>query len=914
MSYTSRKSLLNLIAILLVMASSATAQDVRNPQSAIDNRMRTDLRVDPVSHALQFQIPLGMYAGRAGASLPITLYYSSKLWNIKYMNTIQCQDDPGSLYRAEYAKSSASGWTSSLDWFTWPGDISLELYDGYTTRPRNSGTLLHKIARMHVTLPDGSRHELRKDDDFHAYNENITGLFYSVDGSRLIYDTTTQTLYLPDGSRYVTDGGTGAQTYIDRNGNQLSYSNTTRQWTDTLGRTIGLPLPASGVGDGTGLSDQEYTYSIPGVGGTSLTYTLRWKHLSTAGVINEQEINQTLRYKGDHTTNCQTGTDYSGLFHSTEADFNGILKSNIFDPVVLSQIVLPTGQTYTFKYNIYGEITKVIYPTGGYERFGYGQAPMLSAEDAIGLYSQANRGVTNGWISPDGTSASEAPWTYSNFSTIAPDGTRTDRSVFTNGQDWSAYGFEDPRLGMVYDERTYSSTGQMLRRKLTDYAVDGQAVQYAGYWAYKQRNPRPIKEVGILLDTGGNALTTTTTYQYDADLNLIVTNHYDFAAVDQTTAQTAAITSMPQGALLRTDESSFLVNDPNVDATAQAAYRARNLVALPTSTRIKNAAGSIVAQNSMSYDEAAYPLLNYGAVTGWSDPQTSARGNPTTISHWLDSPTATWLQTHAQYDLTGNVINSWDAKGNLSQFSYSGTYARAYPTQTVSAVPDPTGAYGSTTSLVSTTSYDFNTGLVTSAIDANGQTSTLEYNDTLNRLTKINSPDGGRTTYIYVDTHQCGPYVETRTLLDSSGRESDSYQFFDGLGRPYRSFSYENQDTTNPYLTVDTQYDVMGRVSKVSSPYRSSGCTSAVNPSGCWTQTTFDALGRPTQVLTTADNAPVTTSYSGVTVTVTDQAGKVRRSVTDALGRLASVYEDPGGLNYLTSYTYDVLGNLRRVD
>jgi len=45
-------------------------------------------------------------------------------------------------------------------------------------------------------LPDGSRHELRKDDDFHAYNENITGLFYSVDGTRLIYDTTTGTLYL----------------------------------------------------------------------------------------------------------------------------------------------------------------------------------------------------------------------------------------------------------------------------------------------------------------------------------------------------------------------------------------------------------------------------------------------------------------------------------------------------------------------------------------------------------------------------------------------------------------------------------------------------------------------------------------------------------------------------------------------
>src|SRR5205807_2152570 len=206
------------VALLLLLAvTDAAAQDVRNPQSAIDNRMRTDLRVDPVTHALQFQIPLGQYAGRAGVNLPITLYYSSKVWNVKYVNTIQCQDDPGSLYRAEYAKSSASGWTSSLDWSTWPQDITLELYDASTTRPTNRGTLLHKIARMHVTLPDGSRHELRKDDDFHPYDENITGVFYSVDGSRLIYDTATSTLYLPDGSRYI------ANTYVDRNGNQLSY-------------------------------------------------------------------------------------------------------------------------------------------------------------------------------------------------------------------------------------------------------------------------------------------------------------------------------------------------------------------------------------------------------------------------------------------------------------------------------------------------------------------------------------------------------------------------------------------------------------------------------------------------------------------------------------------------------------------
>jgi YD repeat-containing protein len=43
---------------------------------------------------------------------------------------------------------------------------------------------------------------------------------------------------------------------------------------------------------------------------------------------------------------------------------------------------------------------------------------------------------------------------------------------------------------------------------------------------------------------------------------------------------------------------------------------------------------------------------------------------------------------------------------------------------------------------------------------------------------------------------------------------------------------------------------------------------------------------------------------------VTDQDLKKRKSVTDGLGRLKEVYEDPNGSNYLTSYNYDVLDDL----
>ena len=56
-----------------------------------------------------------------------------------------------------------------------------------------------------------------------------------------------------------------------------------------------------------------------------------------------------------------------------------------------------------------------------------------------------------------------------------------------------------------------------------------------------------------------------------------------------------------------------------------------------------------------------------------------------------------------------------------------------------------------------------------------------------------------------------------------------------------------------------------------------------------------------------------TITYSGDITTITDPAGKVKEERTDALGRLASVVEDPNGLCIGASYEYDALDNLRTV-
>jgi RHS repeat-associated protein len=74
---------------------------------------------------------------------------------------------------------------------------------------------------------------------------------------------------------------------------------------------------------------------------------------------------------------------------------------------------------------------------------------------------------------------------------------------------------------------------------------------------------------------------------------------------------------------------------------------------------------------------------------------------------------------------------------------------------------------------------------------------------------------------------------------------------------------------------------------------------------------------RRTTQIQRPDSAIVSSSYSGITsgsqTTQTDEASKTKTTVSDAFGRIKQVTEDPGGLNYITSYGYDVLDDLTSV-
>jgi RHS repeat-associated protein len=932
------RSLLLFTACLLLGAVNTPAQNIQHTKNTPGIGMRSVFKVNPATNALELQVSLGptSYPQRGGASAAPAISYSSRIWRVAYIGATYGTSQGGpppltaTLLNPRLSENSRMGWTYSLEapYVDLSGNSSGdEVYDAQgnsTSCSIGSGSSCCFIDRLRIHMPGGGTQEFRSSD--HPYCYTTSGApplppdLYSTDGSRMRFNRTENKLYLPDGSYWVLASGSTPAQLFDRNGNRLLNG-----FTDGLGRTFSNPL-------NTALGT-DYAYTVPGVGGGTLGYTFRWRNLDQVLTVPQPLPN--------YTDMCGvTLCPEPYLFRSDTGASPPVRMeggSNKINPLVLHQIVLPTGQTYTFTYNVYGEIDKVVYPTGGYERYVYGVVEQqLSGTYA---YNEGNRGVLDRFVSAKGDGSDEVRWQYAwtdaqgqprrGEITPAPESTRTERLNYNTSYGITFWGYTDARAGRPAEERVYNSANQLIRRTLSEWVNTGSDNCFTGAYSSctATRNPRLTKTVELIIEPGGQALAKITTYGYDltqqftTGVNQTSVSEYGYVAVDQATAQSGSVGSfVPQGQPLRTTETAYL-------DTTNNAYRSRHILGLPTSVEVKDGAVTLAAKSTMAYDESPYQLVNnYGPVANWADPG-ALRGNATTVSRWLNT-TGGYVQTHAQYDQLGNVVNAWDANGNQTQTAYSPTFGYAYPTSVTTAAPNPTsvpnpdggaaygaGTFGLTAGLISTANYDPYTGLITSEVDVNGKTTSYDFTDPLNRLKQVTSPDGGTTSYAYDRYNNAGrvsDYIRTMSALDSS-RFITSYQFFDGLGRPTRSFLYEG-GSPELYLTTDTQYDAVGRVWRVSNPHRTTGSDQAVNPPGLWTTSEYDALGRVKKV-TTADGAEATTAYNGNEMTMTDQAGRKRSNVSDALGRLTQVTEDPtsGGLNYLTTYTYDVLGNLRTV-
>src|ERR1051325_8434047 len=730
--------------------------------------------------------------------------------------------------------------------------------------------------------------------------------------------TPTGYLMMPNGTRYRIENGL-VKWIRDRNGNRLDFVYDTygrvQQITDSLNRIITVQ------------------YNVQDAAPYGACHRMLF-----GGMGGEQRI-----IRISTAQSSQVGDPFPQLPGN----------EGIESTTLAHYVWLPDGvKHYTYYYNQYGEIRRIELPTGGACEYDYaagvtGAYPSGQVGDSEYLgnstpYTQDGedppplpkvfiyRRLVERRVYPAGGTGTsyEGRTTYSRpesascsyngiiSSCIFSDIGYVQEESFDNGglsvASLRHYYHGKPAGDMYYKLHTFSGYPDTQEGKewLTETLSGQNVVQSASRtWEARTRGPVVTQALMTLVDTNQ---VSKQTFSYDAFNNRTYVYEYGYG------------NGAPGGLLRHTHTDYLTTSEVNgLNYTLRSTANAPHLLSLVTGKKVSGAPPSsgaeiLLAQTETRYDEPAYPVLPYGTITGWADPGTAARGQATTTRRWLNT-IGGYIEAHAQYDQAGNVRNVWDGRGQPWQTGYSGNYSDgvphntyAYPTLSISPVPDIGWNFCSTTPLQTTTLYDFSTGLVRASTDANTKTTTITYSDPFDRPTRIDRPDGGYTTYGY-DRNVYGDYVHTRTLLNSTtGLLTDNYSYTDGLGRLSRSFQYENSDLSSPWLTGDTQYDAMGRVWRVSNTYRSAGVNAAINPSGNWTTTQFDPLGRVKSV-TAPDGATVTTSYYGNQVTVTDPAGKMRRSYIDAVGRLGAINEDPNGQALFTYYTYDALNNLRAV-
>ena len=828
---------------------------------------------------------------------------------------------------------------------------------------------------------------------------DLTGTFLAVNGSgmRLEVDTSGSTLFMPNGSKYLFTGvaqnaldGKYANEYVDVNGNKKTFSQAVNsntgvtKWkvTDTLGREITDAIPHNWKQQT--LPNGKEQIDLDGFNGTDLTYNITWSRLKPVGCEDKDDTDPTCQslpadidralddqsQKLYYSAKFRCGNPIVDLSSNGEVLFNevqaGVRPCASFDverdangvvvidgsgnaipfplrhnPTVISKIELPNGQSYEFKYNRYGEITVIIYPTGSYEEFDYEAIDPLSPSGLA--FDQTNRGVKNRRVySADGTLEQKTKYqvaysfatggnsTYDVTTTSSKADPPNPLTEVDNINDWGAssvrslhsfpgnqeFGFKNPLVGRPKETKSYDEAQQLRSRTLTEYISQGPTT---GGVTNAKRDMRASRSVSFTFEPGeAYALATYSKSFYDdsgstdpeffSHLNVKKSEGYEYAAIPIGTATTMALSSVdgwfPSGKLASVTETDY---DYNVN------YKENGVLGLTTEIRVLNPQNTseVLAKTQSVYDE--FNLLPRAATTGYVAPtgtHSDKRGNLTTQKLWDDDANngnGIWLESHTEYDIYGNAFKTIDHQGRFATVEFDAANKFAYPIRTISPAPG-NGTTGTLEEFKTETTYDFTTGLVKSVTDlrelnnsSDNLVTTTEYNDDLLRPTAVVAPNGARTETEYYDdpnpaTNPEGLRVVTRSQFDTNVW-NEAIAYADSLGRAYKTRTIDS----NGDVIVETKFDNAGRPTEVSNPYRE-GTTEPI----LWSKTEYDAGGRVENVyspVTDPDTTPGdpigTTEYgimnsqdtTGVWTISTDASGRKKRSVTNSKGQLVRVDE-----------------------
>jgi RHS repeat-associated protein len=655
--------------------------------------------------------------------------------------------------------------------------------------------------------------------------------------------------------------------------------------TTTTGQVIAPPLN-SGTGSATSTDRNGNEINVNGSGQFFDTLNSTVPVLTVAGTGSSSSPN-TFTYTTPSGASAAYTMNFTNYTVATNFSVSGVTdyKSTAAVPLV-SSVVLPDNSLYTFTYEptpgtctpysgttcVTARIKSVTLPTGG-------------------VISYAYSGGNNG-ILPDGSTAT--------LTRTTPDGTWTYARTTGTGAA-SATLITAPKLS--YDTTANQTIAQFQGIYPTQTnAYQGSAPTFTTL---------PISEA--TLQTAGLLQETQICYNASASPcpTLSVTLPITQRTVQSRLAGSGALWAQHTdkfnalGLQTESDDYDFAAAPPGTrlqQTTISYATLGGSLSAFPQTVEVLNAAGTIQSRQDTAYDGATPTCISGAPQHDDTDfPCTfNVRGNATSVTTYTSPAVPSGGTTkNFTYDSLGNLLTAQLNCCQEKTWVYSTTTAYAYPDSVTSGSSAP--------QLTTTMTYDLNMGLTLTSTDPNNLKATNTYDAMGRPLTTVVGSNPA-ISYTYADFNNsstftpwtvnvCSPVQGTatacqKTIADSQGRTATS-QLLDS--------------SSTLYSATDTQYDTWGRAFKVSNPYTTSAAY--------WTQTNTDGIGRTVKT-TLQDSSVSTSSYTDNTVTATDPAGKQRKGLSDALGRLTSVYEpDPttGSLNVQTSYTYNVFNQLTQV-
>lgn len=743
----------------------------------------------------------------------------------------------------------------------------------------------------------------------------------------------------------ITDGSGGQPgcSWYGSPATSASYSSSDAHYQAAFYPVPGTASQGCGFQGGTCLPSPLYITDAHGIGGVEgKNGSVEDTNGNTPTVVGQQTMSNgqlasvalpglANPYSFTYGTTSRNYTPSSTLFSSL-SNPNACpahLPQDNASKAVLKQITLPNGQTYTFYYgtdstphgaptNPFGLVSEIDYPTGAWVSYTWAEQP--NAESlALGPNSDYCW-YQHGWpyvqkrvVSFDGThQALEQDFSYTTTWGSGSPGQWTQKTTTVTTKDLIRAGTPSFQTLYTYSPITVNSIGTALFSG--EIAIENQIV-YKDFngavlrtitknW-FSAGGPTPptplqLSECTTLPNSGP---TSGTFYTY-GNLDVVTDKkEYDYGIVSSTACAQGA--SAPTATPTR--ETIYAYQSfPNTPLFPGAA----SIFDRPSSVKIyDHGSSSPIAETDYAYDNytggiAAVPSNTVGHDETSFPPSYTNRGNAT-------SKTVKCFQTGCAnavssfgFDETGQILSMLDPNGNTTTYSYADSWSSG-DTYTSSVTPTGTSngfltkvTYPPTNGVnhIETFSYDFPSGQLTVANDQNGRTTNYRYDDAIARLTQTTQPDGGQATLAYNDSaynpsaNPPTPNVITTQTI-SSGVTKSSTAEMDGMGHIIHTVLNSDPEGAD---TTDTTYDGLGQVLTQSNPHRSSpsstdGITSFV----------YDGLGRTTSV-TEQDGSVVQTVYEqassntgGTCMSVTDEAGRIRKSCADGFGRLIEV-DEPG--------------------